>query len=130
ACQVDEPAAASTAVGRSAYRIVQEGLTNARKHARDAEVSVAIRGAAGDGLTVEIRNPCPAGTACAAAIPGSGSGLIGLTERASLAGGRLEHGPTAAGDFRLWAWLPWPRRTPRSRSSSSTTTRSSGPASR
>ena len=108
-CQVDEPAAAPTAVGRSAYRIVQEGLTNARKHARDAEVSVAIRGAAGDGLTVEIRNPCPAGTACAAAIPGSGSGLIGLTERASLAGGRLEHGPTAAGDFRLWAWLPWPR---------------------
>jgi len=108
-CQVDEPAAAPTAVGRSAYRIVQEGLTNARKHARDAEVSVAIRGAAGDGLTIEIRNPCPAGTACAAAIPGSGSGLIGLTERASLAGGRLEHGPTAAGDFRLWAWLPWPR---------------------
>jgi len=108
-CQVDEPAAAPTAVGRSAYRIVQEGLTNARKHARDAEVSVAIRGAAGDGLTVEIRNPCPAGTACDAAIPGSGSGLIGLTERASLAGGRLEHGPTAAGDFRLWAWLPWPR---------------------
>jgi len=108
-CQVDEPAAAPTAVGRSAYRIVQEGLTNARKHARGAEVSVAIRGAAGDGLTIEIRNPCPAGTACAAAIPGSGSGLIGLTERASLAGGRLEHGPTAAGDFRLWAWLPWPR---------------------
>jgi signal transduction histidine kinase len=108
-CQVDEPAAAPTAVGRSAYRIVQEGLTNARKHAHDAEVSVAIRGAAGDGLTVEIRNPCPVGAASAAAIPGGGSGLIGLTERASLAGGRLEHGPTAAGDFRLWAWLPWPR---------------------
>jgi signal transduction histidine kinase len=108
-CQVDEPAVAPTAVGRSAYRIVQEGLTNVRKHARDAEVSVAIRGAAGDGLTVEIRNPYPVGTAYAAAIPGGGSGLIGLAERASLAGGRLEHGPTAAGDFRLWAWLPWPR---------------------
>lgn len=108
-CQVNEPAAAPTAIGRSAYRIVQEGLTNARKHARDAGVSVAVRGAAGDGLTVEIRNPCPAGTVCAAAIPGGGSGLIGLAERASLAGGRLEHGPTAAGDFRLWAWLPWPR---------------------
>jgi len=107
-CRVDEPVVAPTAVGRSAYRIVQEGLTNARKHARDAEVSVAVRGAAGDGLTVEIRNPCPVGTG-AAAIPGGGSGLIGLTERASLAGGRLEHGPTAAGEFRLWAWLPWPR---------------------
>ncbi len=108
-CQVAEPAVAPTAAGRSAYRIVQEGLTNARKHARDAEVSVAVRGAAGDGLTVEIRNPYPVGAAHAAAIPGGGSGLIGLTERAGLAGGRLEHGRTAAGDFRLWAWLPWPR---------------------
>jgi signal transduction histidine kinase len=106
---VDEPAAAPTAAGRNAYRIVQEGLTNARKHAHSAEVSVAIHGAAGDGLTVEIRNPCPVGTGRAAAIPGGASGLIGLTERASLAGGRLKHGPTAAGDFRLWAWLPWPR---------------------
>jgi signal transduction histidine kinase len=108
-CQVDEPAVAPAVVGRSAYRIVQEGLTNAHKHARDAEVSVAVRGAAGDGLTVEIRNPCPVGTTRAAAIPGGGSGLIGLAERTSLAGGRLEHGPTPAGDFRLWAWLPWPR---------------------
>jgi len=107
-CRVDEPAVAPAAVGRSAYRIVQEGLTNARKHARDAEVSVAVTGAAGDGLTVEIRNPCRADTS-AAAIPGGGSGLIGLTERATLAGGRLEHGPTTTGDFRLWAWLPWPK---------------------
>jgi signal transduction histidine kinase len=108
-CHVDEPAVAPAAVGRSAYRIVQEGLTNAHKHARDAAVSVAVRGAAGHGLTVEIRNPCAVGTARAAAIPGGGSGLIGLAERASLAGGRLEHGTTPAGDFRLWAWLPWPR---------------------
>src|SRR5262249_60995124 len=60
-CQVDEPAAAPTAVGRSAYRIVQEGLTNARKHARDAEVSVARRGAAGEGATGREAKPGPAG---------------------------------------------------------------------
>jgi signal transduction histidine kinase len=107
-CQVAELAAVPEAVGRSAYRIVQEGLTNARKHAHDAEVSVAVHGTAGDGLTVEIRNPCPAGTTGTASIPGGGTGLIGLTERASLAGGRLEHGPTSAGDFQLRAWLPWP----------------------
>jgi signal transduction histidine kinase len=108
-CQAAELAAAPAAVGRSAYRIVQEGLTNARKHARGAQVSVALHATAGDGLTVEIRNPCPARAAGTAGIPGGGAGLIGLTERAGLAGGRLEHGRTPAGDFRLWAWLPWPR---------------------
>jgi hypothetical protein len=41
-------------------------------------------------------------------IPGAGTGIVGLAERVGLAGGRLEHGRTADGDFRLWAWLPWP----------------------
>jgi signal transduction histidine kinase len=106
--QTDALAAVPAGVGRSAYRIVQEGLTNARKHAPDGEVAVTVRATPGDGVTVEIRNPCPMGTGGGAAIPGAGIGLIGLTERAALAGGRLEHGPTPAGDFRLRAWLPWP----------------------
>jgi signal transduction histidine kinase len=107
---VADPGAVPAAVGRSAYRVVQEGLTNARKHASGCGVSVTMRGAAGDGLTVEIRNPLPAGTALQppAVIPGAGAGIIGLAERAGLAGGRLEHGRTESGDFRLWAWLPWP----------------------
>jgi signal transduction histidine kinase len=94
--------------GRTAYRIVQEGLTNARKHAEHAKVSVAVRGAAADGLTVEIRNPWPNGVAPTTPIPGAGMGIIGLAERAALTGGRLEHGRTPAGEFRLWTWLPWP----------------------
>ncbi|MEV0719273.1 histidine kinase [Asanoa sp. NPDC050611] len=106
--QTDALAAVPAGVGRSAYRIVQEGLTNARKHAPDGEVAVTVRATPGDGVTVEIRNPCPMGTGGGTAIPGAGMGLIGLTERAVLAGGRLEHGPTPAGEFRLWAWLPWP----------------------
>ena len=106
--QTDALSAVPAGVGRSAYRIVQEGLTNARKHAPDAEVAVTVRATPGDGVTVEIRNPCPMGTGGGTAIPGAGIGLIGLTERAALAGGRLEHGPTPAGEFRLWAWLPWP----------------------
>jgi signal transduction histidine kinase len=106
-CRVADPAAVPVAAGRSAYRIVQEGLTNARKHADGAEVSVTVRGGQGDGLTIEIRNPGPL-DASITAIPGAGSGIIGLAERASLAGGRLEHGRTPTGDFRLWAWLPWP----------------------
>jgi signal transduction histidine kinase len=94
-------------VGRNAYRIVQEALTNARKHAQGAAVDVTLDGAAGSGLTVEVRNRLPVGAA-AAPIPGAGTGLIGLSERTSLAGGRLEHGRTPGGDFELRAWLPWP----------------------
>ncbi|GLW26756.1 two-component sensor histidine kinase [Microbispora amethystogenes] len=107
-CQTAALSAVPAGMGRSAYRIVQEGLTNARKYAPDAEVAVTVRATPGDGVTVEIRNPCPMGTGGGTAIPGAGIGLIGLTERAALAGGRLEHGPTPAGEFRLWAWLPWP----------------------
>ena len=94
-------------VGRAAYRITQEALTNVRKHAPSMTARVAVTGGPRDGLTLEIRNRLP-GTA-AAVIPGTGTGLIGLTERASLAGGRLRHGPTETGEFRVEAWLPWPR---------------------
>ena len=107
-CEPPDPAAVPVATGRSAYRIVQEGLTNARKHARGAAVEVTVAGAAGTGLTIEIRNRLPVGVAAVSEIPGAGTGIVGLAERASLAGGRLEHGPTASGDYRLWVWLPWP----------------------
>jgi signal transduction histidine kinase len=101
-------AAVPEGLGRNAYRIVQEGLTNARKHARGSAVDVAVDGAPGDALTIEVRNRLPVGAFVGAAIPGTGVGIIGLAERASLAGGRLEHGRTETGDYRLWAWLPWP----------------------
>ncbi|MCW3815536.1 histidine kinase [Micromonospora sp. DR5-3] len=105
--QVVDPAAVPVAVGRSAYRIVQEGLTNARKHAPGTVVTVRLAGGPVDGLAVEIRNPWPVG-GLAHPIPGTGTGLVGVAERVSLAGGRLEHGRDADGDFRLAAWLPWP----------------------
>ncbi|MCW2878389.1 MAG: sle [Sphaerisporangium sp.] len=104
--QVAEPGAAPALGGRTAHRIVQEGLTNARKHAPGAEVTVAVSGGPGKGLIVEVRNLLPDGEV-GAAIPGAGQGLIGLTERASLAGGRLEYGRIGE-DFRLYARLPWP----------------------
>ena len=56
---------------------------------------------------VEVRNPLRVG-AVASAVPGSGLGLIGLSERADLSGGGLEHFTTPEGDFVLRAWLPWP----------------------
>jgi signal transduction histidine kinase len=105
--RVDDAAAVPAVAGRNAYRIVQEGLTNARKHAHGAAVEVLVDGAEGTGLTIEVRNRLPVGVATVA-IPGTGTGIVGLAERASLAGGRLEHGRTPSGDYRLWAWLPWP----------------------
>ncbi|MER7537731.1 histidine kinase [Streptomyces sp. NPDC097704] len=103
---VDDPAAVPAATGRTVYRIAQEALTNARKHAPGTTVTVTVRGRPGEGLTVDIRNPAPAGPV--PPVPGSGQGLIGLTERAALAGGRMEHGPAPDGGFALHAWLPWP----------------------
>ncbi|MFE6780177.1 sensor histidine kinase [Streptomyces sp. NPDC057702] len=107
----DESGQVPAATGRTAYRVVQEGLTNARKHAPGAAVSVRVSGAPAHGLTVEVRDrprERGAGQRGAASIPGSGQGLVGLTERASLAGGRLESGVAEDGGFLLRAWLPWP----------------------
>ncbi|MFD0341445.1 sensor histidine kinase [Streptomyces sp. NPDC127117] len=104
--RVDDPGAAPAATGRTVYRIAQEGLTNARKHAPGTEVTVTVTGAPGEGLTVEVRNPAP--TEPFEQVPGSGQGLIGLTERATLAGGSLDHGPEPDGGFRVRASLPWP----------------------
>ncbi|MGA5898644.1 histidine kinase [Streptomyces venetus] len=102
---VTDPGAVPSSVGRTAYRIAQECLTNARKHAPGTEVTLSVTGAPGDGLTVSVRNPPPEGEV--PPVPGSGQGLIGLMERATLAGGRLEHGPTPDGGFEVRAWLPW-----------------------
>ncbi|WP_405941158.1 sensor histidine kinase [Streptomyces sp. NBC_00207] len=105
--------AAPPLVGRTAYRIVQEALTNVRKHAPGAAVDVRVTGGPGDGLTVEVRNarppgpdPAPAAAAVKTAGEGGGQGLIGLGERARLAGGELTAVP-ADGGFRVQAWLPW-----------------------
>ncbi|MGW3787132.1 sensor histidine kinase [Micromonospora chokoriensis] len=96
------------ALGRAAYRIVQEGLTNARKHAAGAAVTVDVAGGPGDGLTVAIGNRWPVGAPATGTLPGAGTGLVGISERVTLAGGRLAYGRDDSGDFRLAAWLPWP----------------------
>ncbi|MFC7720607.1 sensor histidine kinase [Nonomuraea recticatena] len=90
---VETGQAASASLGRNAYRIVQEALTNARKHAPGAPVRLSVKGGQGEGLTIEARNKI----GWPSSIPGAGSGLIGLTERAELAGGRLEHWRTPRG---------------------------------
>jgi signal transduction histidine kinase len=110
-------------VDLSAYRIVQEGLSNAMRHAPGSTVQVSLfYGVAA--LIIEIRNDhchsgIEAGTAGgqgAAGQPapeqerwaglGSGHGIIGMRERATMLGGRLDAGPTPAGEFLVTAALP------------------------
>ena len=95
-------------IGRSAFRIVQEGLTNARKHAPHAMVTVELTGHPGNGLDLSVRNPVRVGGELNGK-DGAGFGLVGLAERAAASHGRLEHGLTRNGDFVLRAWLPWDR---------------------
>jgi signal transduction histidine kinase len=94
---------------RTVYRIVQEGLTNARKHGPGTPVTVRLAGAPGAPLTVELRNVLPEASAGGTGVPGAGAGLAGLAERVRLEGGTLERG-VAGNAFTLRAQLPLPSR--------------------
>lgn len=93
----------------TAYRVAQEGLTNARKHAPGAPIAMRVTGRPGDRLTVEMENALNAGSASVAASLGAGNGLVGLAERATLVGGRFSHVVTDDGMFRMTLEAPWPR---------------------
>ncbi|MER7941409.1 histidine kinase [Streptomyces sp. NPDC094458] len=95
----------ATTADHAAYRVVQEGLTNAHKHAPGASISIGLRYEP-DSLVVEVANgpvaePVPSGVAS------GGQGLTGLEERARLVGGMVHAGPTADGGFRLAGVLPY-----------------------
>jgi signal transduction histidine kinase len=104
---VEHADAVPSALGRDAYRIVQEALTNIGKHASGTEARVRVTGAPGAGLHVSVRNRQPVQAHAIPALPGSGAGLLGLQERVALAGGTLVHGPDGSGDFVVEADLQW-----------------------
>jgi signal transduction histidine kinase len=109
------PRALPPKLGRTVYRLVQEALTNARKHAPGQLVSIVVAGGARVGVRVSVTNQPAVGRA--AQVPagehvGSGTGLVGIEERVALAGGRLECEPLRGGGFRLGATLPWREETP------------------
>ena len=105
--QVEHADAVPSALGRDAYRIVQEALTNIGKHANGTATRVRVTGAPGAGLHVSVRNRKPVHAHAGPALPGSGAGLLGLQERVALAGGTLVHGPDGSGDFVVDAELQW-----------------------
>ena len=101
-----DPERISPTVRRTAYRVVQESLTNARKHAPGAEVTVALSYRA-DGVTVRVANDAasrPSDSALAGS--GSGVGLLGLAQRVELVGGTLHAGPRPGGGYQVDATLP------------------------
>ncbi|OZG25850.1 sensor histidine kinase [Williamsia sp. 1138] len=110
--EIDDLEEVPGVISRAAYRIVQEGLTNARKHAGEVTITVIISGAPGQGLTICIRQPLNPVAAMQNSIPGTGSGLVGLEERVTLAGGEMEHGVKER-NFVLTARLPWEAECPR-----------------
>nr|WP_198151976.1 sensor histidine kinase [Kibdelosporangium sp. MJ126-NF4] len=102
------PAEASPVVRRTAHRIVQEALTNVRKHAPGASVHVQVNYGPAD-TRVSVRNTAPdRPTDPGLTAAGSGAGLDNLRERVSLVGGTLDAGPSPEGGFHVSAILTEP----------------------
>lgn len=90
-------------VGLTAYRVVQEALTNTVKHAAGATATVTL-GYEEEHLRVEVRDN--GGRPNGATVTGNGRGLVGLRERLAIYGGTLEAGPRPTGGYRVRAVLP------------------------
>jgi signal transduction histidine kinase len=88
------------AVDLSAFRVVQEALTNTLKHARASAASVGVSYGR-DAIDIEVLDDGEG-----AAGSGGGHGLVGMRERVALYGGELEFGHTPAGGLRVHALLP------------------------
>jgi signal transduction histidine kinase len=97
--------AVPSAVGRAAFRVLQEALTNARKHAPGAPVTVRLD--PGPPLVLVVVSGRAPELLDDEPPPGAGLGLVGLAERVALADGSLEHGEDSAGRFVVRATLPW-----------------------
>lgn len=104
----DQDAPVPEAAQRTAYRVVQEGLTNVAKHAVGATVAVNLHHGT-DRLEIEVANTPAPTPATFGPLPRSGYGLAGLRERITLTGGSLSAGPCPDGGWRMRAIVPTDR---------------------
>ncbi len=104
--QTTVPDAVPARVDLASYRIVQEALTNILKHAGPGTGAEVRLSAANQMLMIEVVDR---GEGEAPSLPGSGQGLVGMRERATLLGGTFEAGPRLGGGFRIMACLPLER---------------------
>ena len=96
--------------GRHMYRVIQEALTNARRHAPGEPLNLMLSGKPGKEIHMSARNRLVSNHSEAGApeaLPSSGLGLVGLGERLRLAGGDLIIDDATNGEFHMEAWLPW-----------------------
>jgi signal transduction histidine kinase len=96
-------------LARTAFRVVQEGLTNIHKHALHTRARVALIGEPGTELVIEVSNVLPKGFTTD--LPGARMGLSGIETRVTHAGGTITSGPTDDGRFEVRAVIPWPTAT-------------------
>ncbi|MFI2227321.1 MULTISPECIES: sensor histidine kinase [Streptomyces] len=102
-----EPRAYAPEVGQTAYRVVQEALTNVHKHAAGAEVVVRLAHREEE-VAMQVENGPSDAAATSARLPSGGNGLVGMRERVTALGGVFVSGPTEDGGFRVSAVLPAP----------------------
>ncbi|MFJ1807768.1 MULTISPECIES: sensor histidine kinase [unclassified Streptomyces] len=105
--QAGHPLPLPTAIDLTAYRVIQEGLTNAHKHGATAEADLLVDYRPGE-LRVRITNPLHSGPYPASAAMGTGHGLTGMRERVQAVGGSLNAEADTDGCFRLAVRLPLP----------------------
>ncbi|MGP9537587.1 sensor domain-containing protein [Brachybacterium sp. AOP43-C2-M15] len=101
-----EDVPAPPTVGLTGYRVVQEGLSNALRHARGAAIEVRVLARAGVLLISVLNGPPPPSAAPQERIPGAGLGLAGTRERVGALGGTVENGPTPGGGYALRVRIP------------------------
>ncbi|MEU2266553.1 histidine kinase [Streptomyces olindensis] len=92
-------------VEQTAYRVVQEALTNVHKHAAGAKTYVRLAHRVSE-IAMQVENEPPEEAASSARLPSGGNGLVGMKERVSALGGVFVSGPTDAGGFRVSAVIP------------------------
>lgn len=92
-------------VEQTAYRVVQEALTNVHKHAAGAKAHVRLAHRVAE-IAMQVENGPPAEAASSARLPSGGNGLVGMKERVVALGGVFVSGPTEAGGFRVSAVIP------------------------
>ncbi|MFF9486831.1 sensor histidine kinase [Streptomyces sp. NPDC014676] len=104
---VGEARSCAREVESTAYRVVQEALTNVHKHAAGAKTYVRLAYRVSEiAMQVENEPPPEAGAGASAGLPSGGNGLVGMKERVSALGGVFVSGPTDAGGFRVSAVIP------------------------